>query len=236
MTVADLTTDSIIQKHVEGLTFVDIGGLWGTNNERVTTALAAGASAATMMDYQLPGSEWWQKFHARAAELGFEGKYQSITANLDDLDITLKHGTFDFVHCSGIIYHTPSPFHTLMRLRAITNKYLILGSMTVPEHVVTPSGEIDMSDGAAYFIPSLSGRKKDIFRMHFAALGVDVHNIVSKEVHPWMFGAGDVNYGPWWWLWSPETLARMAEAAGFRRIAVYEAWPHRAHGIFLKVA
>jgi hypothetical protein len=229
----NVTTNSLIESTVEGLTFVDIGGLWGTVNERVTIALAAGASKATMMDYQVPESDWWIKFHQRAAEMGFKGKYTSISANLDDADLVERYGAFDFVHCSGIIYHAPSPFHTLMRLRALTKKYLILGSMTVPDRIYGTIGQIDMTDGAAYFVPALSGKKLEIFREHFLRLGVDVHNIVSEERHPWMF-AGEPNYAPWWWLWSPETLAAMAEAAGFKLLKIYESWESRAHGIFLR--
>ena len=234
--MAVITTNDLIAEHVKGLSFVDIGGLWGTNNERVTVALTHQAKSATMMDIVPMGHELWRKFDQRAKEAGFAGQYKSISANLDDPDLTRNHGTFDFVHCSGIIYHAPSPFHTLMSLRALTRKYLVLGSMTVPEKISTASGQIDMSDGAAYFIPALSRDKLAIFKEHFDALDVKVHNINTAETHKWLASPGMPNYGPWWWLWTPDTLARMAETAGFKLIGIFPGWKDRAHGIFLEAA
>jgi hypothetical protein len=231
-----LTTNILIAEHVKGLSFVDVGGLWGTQNERVTVALSHQAASATMMDIVPMGHDLWQKFDERAKDAGFEGRYKSISANLDDPNLTRDHGAFDFVHCSGIIYHAPSPFHTLMSLRALTRKYLVLGSMTVPATITTAAGTVDMSDGAAYFLPALSGNKLAVFKEHFDSLGVKVHNINTAETHQWLAGPGIPNYGPWWWFWTPETLARMAVAAGFKLIAIFPGWKDRAHGIFLEAA
>ena len=222
-------TDTIIQEHVRGLSFVDVGGLWGSLNERVTVALEAGCTEATMLDYQLPDSPWWASFHERAAQRGWGGRYASVTANLDDPELVQKVGSFDFVHCNGIIYHAPSPFHTLMRLRALTRRFLLLGSMTVPEMVVAPSGSIDMGDGAAYFIPALRDRNLQVFREYFSSLDVGVHNVVGPERHPWLFELGEPNYAPWWWFWTASTLSRMAEAAGFKLLRIDEAWASRSH-------
>lgn len=227
-------TNSIIQEHVRGLSFVDVGGLWGSLNERVTVALEAGCSEATMLDYQMPDSHWWASFHERANQCGWAGRYASVTANLDDPDLLEKVGCFDFVHCNGIIYHAPSPFHTLMQLRTLTRRFLLLGSMTVPETVVGSSGSIDMSDGAAYFIPALRDRNLQIFREHFTSLDVSVHCVVSEEHHPWLFRLGEPNYAPWWWFWTAHTLSRMAEAAGFRLLRIEEAWPLRSHVMLLE--
>ncbi len=228
------TTNDIIAEHVTGLSFVDIGGLWGTLNERVTVALNAGCASATMLDYQQTDSPWWAKFHERASSLGMAGRYASVSANLDDPQLAVEHGSFDFVHCNGIIYHAPSPFHTLMQLRSLTKRYLLLGSMTVPTTVQGESGTIDMSDGAAYFIPALTGKKLQIFKEHFTAMGVSVHNVVTPERDPWLFGLGEPNYAPWWWFWTADTLARMAEAAGFRLKRLETAWESRSHVMLLE--
>jgi hypothetical protein len=230
-----MNVNDVIKERVAGLSFVDIGGLWGTKNERVTVALAAGARSATMVDYQSQDSEDWRKFHERAEELGFAGQYKSVTANLDDPELSEKIGKLEFVHCSGIIYHAPSPFHTLLNLRAVCQKYLILGSMTVPPYIRNSSGEIDMTDGAAYFIPALEGRKFEIFRSHFLDLGVDVHKITMEYNHPWV-SHGEPDYAPWWWLWAPETLAKMGERAGFKMLHILEAWKDRSHDIVFEVA
>lgn len=231
----DDPTNEIIAENVAGLTFVDVGGLWGTVNERVTVALKAGCASATMLDHQPPASIWWAKFHERASSLGMAGRYVAATADLDDPQLVAKHGSFDFVNCSGIIYHAPSPFHTLMQLRTLTKRYLLLGSMTVPATVRGASGTIDMSDGAAYFVPALTGTKLQIFKEHFSALGVSVHNVVSQEREPWLLRLGEPNYAPWWWFWSADSLALMAEAAGFRLKRLETAWEGRSHVMLLEV-
>jgi hypothetical protein len=231
-----LNADIIIGAAVKGMSFVDIGGLWGTRNEKVTVALESGAKSATMMDIMPLDDEHWGFFHERATERGFKDRYSSISCNLDSQSLLDKQVNFDFVHCSGIIYHSPDPLRTLMQLRAITNRYLILGSMTVPEKISNAFGEINMEDGEIYFIPGLHGKNLNIFREHFSNLGVNVHNINSQEKYPWLINLGQPNYAPWWWLWTAQNLARMAETVGFRTIAIYEAWPNRAHGIFLEPA
>lgn len=228
--------DEIIHELAHRKSFIDIGGLWGTVREKVTVALDAGAYNAVMMDIQPNGNELWQAFHARAEEKGHKDKYSYLSSNLDydDNRRPPNFGPFDVVHCSGIIYHAPNPLHMLMRLRAVTKEYLLLGSMTVAETIDTPAGTLDMTGGASYFIPSLNGKHHDIFKAYFENLNLEVHNISSKETYPWMEGPNNPNYGPWWWIWTPDTLARMAEVVGFEKVKIIEAWPGRSHYILLK--
>jgi hypothetical protein len=226
--------NGLIEDRVKGKTFADVGGLWGTKNERISTAVKAGATSATMIDAMPEDSDWWTLFHKRMDSFGLTGTYDSMRGNLDDTSLPERSGVFDFVHCSGIIYHVPSPFHTLVRLRSLTREFLLLGSMTVPERIETDLGEIDMRDGNSYFIPALRGEKKRIFKSHFDATGVTVHNINSEEHHPWNFGVGLPNYGPWWWLWTAETLALIAETAGFKLLHTMETWPGKAHILLLE--
>lgn len=231
----DYPEDEVIHELVFAKTFIDVGGLWNTIREKVTVALDAKARMAVMMDIQPKDNEWWVKFHNRAAEKGYEGRYLSISGNLDDENsLPLGFGPFDVVHCSGIIYHAPNPFHMLMRLRALTTEYLLLGSMTVPEIIDTPVGTIDMTGGAAYCIPALNGKHLEIFKAYFETLDLDVHNISPKLTEAWMEAPNRPNYGPWWWLWTPDTIARMAETVGFERVKIFDAWQGRSHYILLK--
>lgn len=64
-------------------TFAEVGGLWGTVNETVSTALQFGAREATMIDIQPLGNHTWTRFHERCAELGVSG-YHSVVGGLDN--------------------------------------------------------------------------------------------------------------------------------------------------------
>ena len=54
-----------IEKLVKDKTFVDVGGVWNTTNEKVTEASLAGASEVTMIDAMKDKSHWWDKFDKR---------------------------------------------------------------------------------------------------------------------------------------------------------------------------
>ncbi|WP_029352597.1 hypothetical protein [Bosea sp. 117] len=220
----------LIRAHVPGLSFVDIGGLWGTVNEKVTVAMDAGASAATMADILPFSHELWGRFDARAAELGFSG-YGRRNVNLDSPDVHERLGTFDVVHCSGIIYHAPSPVHTLDRLASVTRRYLLLGSMVVPERVENEVGAIDFSGGQTLFIPAVNERKRAIMSEHFRLSGIEIMHFNRAESEPFRVD-GKANYGPWWWLYAPSTMIGMLEASNFRVLDHSPEWGGRSHYFF----
>lgn len=220
-----------IEQHVEGRSFVDVGGLWGTVNEKVSVATKAGARSVTLIDITAQGDKLWSDAREHCAAMGVSG-YREVTGNLDDPGLPGRVGTFEFVHCSGILYHCPNPVWTLMRLHALTEKYLLLGSMTVPQKVVGKSGELSLDKGLCLYLPGISGREKEIVADHFAERSVKVHNIAPDLQCPW-WADGQPDYGPWWWLWTPETLAAMIGAANFRVLDVVTAWePDLAHAVF----
>lgn len=112
----------------------------------------------------------------RCASLGVVG-YREVTGNLDDPELPTKTGRFDLVHCSGIIYHCPNPVETMGRLYALTNKYLLLGSMTVPPTISTSAGDLTLEPGCCLLLPSLKGKTKAIVGEYFHSRNVRVHNI-----------------------------------------------------------
>lgn len=225
--------DRIIGQHVAGLSFADVGGLWGTNNERVTVALAAGAGRAAMIDLMAEGSPWWAKFDARAQERGFSDYARFPGANIDDPALPQRVGTFDFVNCAGILYHVPNPLLTITQLRQLTNRYLVLASMVVPETIDTEVGSMEFSDGRCIYIPAITGETKRIVAAHFARLGLHLMHISPDHPHPVPFSTGGkMNYGPWWWLYSPSTLLSMVETAGFRIIEWEWTLPEKAAAVF----
>ncbi|WP_131819000.1 methyltransferase domain-containing protein [Rhizobium sp. LCM 4573] len=225
-----LFQNRMISNHVRDLTFVDVGGLWGTNNEKVTLALQSGAKTATMADMQEMDNEWWQAFRRRAAQLNVSG-YAEKLVNLDDPRVHEKLGTFDFVHCSGIVYHVPSPFYTIQRLASLTKRYLLLGSMVVPEVIVTESGELRFDGGQMIYIPAIGDRERTIVAEHFNGVSLSVAHInLASNEH--FSRNGEINYGPWWWLYSSKTMKRMLEDIGFKVIEHAPAWEGRSHYFF----
>jgi hypothetical protein len=219
--------DRKIADIVAGRSFVDIGGLWGTENERVTVAHAAGAKSVAMVDIQHEGTEWWKAFKDRCVARGVNN-CTNIVANLDSLDFASKVPATEIVHCSGIIYHTPTPIWTIAKLRDVTVDTLLLCSMTVPEVIKTEVGTLDMAGGMVIFVPALEGQKREIVRAYFERMSIKVHNINSFESYAWRNGE-EYNYEPWWWLWTPTTLVRMVETAGFRVRETFDGWQGYSH-------
>jgi len=218
--------DEIITSHVKNASFADIGGLWGLVNEKITVAVKAGCRAATMIDLAPPDHPLWNEFDQRAKAAGVT-QYRKFHGNLDDPTLAERVGRFDFVYCSGIIYHAPNPLSTLARLHALTHRRLLLVSMTVPPQIRTELGEISFAGGRTIFLPAADGTAKRILAQHFGALGISLAGI-SDDQHPWTSLSA---YGPWWWLWTEDTLAAMVRAAGFRVTEITETWKGRAHGV-----
>jgi hypothetical protein len=62
-----------VAESVQGKSFAEVGGLWGTVNERVTVAARAGAAETAMIDVIPPEDELWTLFRERAATFGVTG-------------------------------------------------------------------------------------------------------------------------------------------------------------------
>jgi hypothetical protein len=225
--MVDVWANQIITSHVRDSRFADVGGLWGLINEKITVAVKAGCRAATMIDFMPMKHQSWSEFDRHAKSLGV-AEYRKFLGNIDDPNLPDKVGTFDFVHCSGVIYHVPNPLHTLSRLYALTERFLFLGSMTVPTHVHTSAGEISFAGGRTVFLPAVDTPTKEILAEHFRALGIKLTGITDDQ-YPW---TSLLAYGPWWWLWTEETLAVMARSSGFRILEIRETWRGRAHAVF----
>src|SRR5262245_5921114 len=130
--------ESWVGEAVPGKTFAEVGGLWGTVNEQVTTAALAGASSTAMIDIAPAAGpdDLWQRFRERAAQMGVSGT-DLFNGSIDDPATIERVGSFDVVCCNGVLYHCPSPLRTLLHLRAITRGTLILGTVTIPDTIET---------------------------------------------------------------------------------------------------
>src|SRR5262249_50045957 len=129
----------------KGAPFANVGGLWGLVNEKITVAVEAGCGSATMIDITPINHQFWRDFERRALSVGVT-EYRKIQGNFDDPALPNRAGTFDFVYCSGVIYHVPNP-HTLARLHALTRQGSLLDSMTVLQPIHTEAVEMSFAGG-----------------------------------------------------------------------------------------
>jgi hypothetical protein len=218
--------DEVISSHVKGSTFADVGGLWGLVNEKITVAVKAGCRSATMIDITPIGHPFWTDFDQYALSAGVT-EYKKLQGNVDDPALPNRAGTFDFVYCSGVIYHVPNPIYTLVRLHELTDQFLLLGSMTVPPRIDTEAGEMSFAGGRTVFLPAADAPTKKILAGHFRALGINLAGVTDDQ-YLWTSPSA---YGPWWWLWTEDTLSVMLHAVGFRVVEARETWKGRAHRI-----
>jgi hypothetical protein len=225
--------DSLIRDHVPGLTFVDVGALWLTRNEKVSVATLAGAKSASIIDATPAGHSAWDLCRQHCRALGVAG-YAEYSHDLNDPLIDQTIGTFDFVYCSGVIYHMPSIFFTLQRLFSLSRRYLLLVSMVVPEKIENEFGSLDLAGGGMLFVPGLNESTRNILRAHFASVGLEIMHITPTgfPAEPFMWRPGRPSYSPWWWLFPPQTLCSLVETVGFKIIARYATWGGRSATLF----
>jgi len=188
-----------IRENVPGLSFADVGGLWGTVGEKVTTAYQAKSRAVTMIDAMPPGSEWWEKLLVHAERKGVPRSAIGMrVADLEKSDFPQLAGKHDFVNCAGVLYHAPNPLNVLRNLCQITDRFLIVATQIVPKRIANASGVIVIPDGQALFIPSLSPQQKAVLKQFYDDIGFKVMH-VNRDGPPY-FKSDRFNYGPWYWL------------------------------------
>ena len=226
--------DAWIRQYVPGLTFADIGGLWGTVNEKVTVAMRAGASGATMIDFQPPGSKWWRLFDEHCASMQLTG-YRSMRGDICMPYAVKRMGQFDFVHCSGILYHAPDVFTFLRNLYEMSRRYLVLTSIVVPDLVWNRRGMVRIPPGTLLSVPALPERDKAVIGRYFDKLGTVPIRGINAEAEPaWMTPGGRFRTGPWWWLFSPTTMRRMVQVLPFDVLADGYSWGKRSYSLLLR--
>ncbi|HKS90091.1 MAG TPA: DUF1698 domain-containing protein, partial [Stellaceae bacterium] len=221
---------AVIRELVRDRSFADVGGLWGVQNEMVSVALKADASAATMIDITPLANPLWQQLRERV--LGETLRpFKAVQADACAVDFVERVGAFDVVHSAGVIYHLHSPIDYLINLRKITREYLIVTSMTVPDKLSHEDREIDLSGGRFLSTYGLDGPQAAIVEEHFAALGIK--NALLRDDNS-LLPNGMFNVGPWWWLFTAESLRRLLSLAGLEMLAVGESWPGRAHSFLCR--
>jgi hypothetical protein len=219
--------DEFISRVVRGRSFVDVGGLWGTVNERVSIAHQHGANSLAMIDVSPSDGELWSLFEERRRALKLPD-VQCVSGDVLTLDKTMPGLRFDVVHCSGVLYHMPDPVLFLAALHRLTTRHLILTSSVTATTIRNKKGVLEMPGGAVLFIPGLQTRERSILKSHWEKITTAVGLTTDSEWNP-------ADFGPWWWLPTVESLKAMCMSAGFRCIDGAYCWNNNAYTLLLSV-
>lgn len=211
----------------ESTRFVDVGALWGTENETVSKAKMLGAESVSIIDIQIPGHELWLKMQNRLSQL--EVSCNFISGDIRDIFKDYQQ-SFDVVFCSGIIYHDPSPIEFLQKLTSMSSNFLILGSMVVPEKIKNRKGSLDLTNVGAAFIPFMSNKSKEAVMAQYASQGVPEISSLNQDFK--FSGIDDTT--PWYWLMTRRYLDLIMTMCNFQIIDTGSDWGENDHFILAK--
>ena len=221
--------DKFISQTVSGKTFADVGGLWGTVNEKVSVAYKSNATSIAMIDVSPEGGDLWEKFHQHMrTNLGIND-YQSISQDICNFNSESNIDPFDVVHCSGVLYHHPNPMLILASLRKITKHRLILTSAITQEVVENEHGRYQIPSSSVLFVPSISEKERAILKTYWQDVGATVYGITEKVAY------NLEDFGPWWWLPTQSSMKSMCEAVGFKVLESGLTWNNNAQTLLLSV-
>lgn len=217
--------DAFLTEVVRGRSFAEVGGLWGTVNEKISVAHRAGAKTLTMIDVMPEGDEWWRRFEARMAELGIDG-VECISGDAT----TAAVGPFDVVHCSGVLYHLPCPITFLAKLRERLREHLVLTSAVLPLRIENPYGVLTVPEGGALFVPAMSAADKAIYTHYWQGTSDAAMWGINRDFPHFTLD----NYVPWWWLLTVGAIREMARVVGFEPVKDAPLWTGTAHTFLLR--
>ena len=185
----------LVRSLAPGSTFIDVGGMWNSHGEIAFLAEESGAERVVLFDAMEPTEEFSRELERRDSSVQF------VSGDLHDQAALTELGSFDVVWCTGVIYHSPSPFEQLENLRRICRRDLLLGSHVIPE--------VPGIEGACIWYPGMSAAGRRAFRQAHGGNRAPVCLGVTEEFDP---SAGYSNY---WWGISRSALRGMVRAAGF---------------------
>ena len=189
-----------------GVSFVDVGGMWGINGEIAIRAAELGASPVSLVDFYAT-TEFDEKCRLRAPSVHF------VQGLIEDAATVASVGAVDLVWCWGVLYHHPHPGAILAALRMICRDRLLLESRTIPEVPGVPQ--------AAVFWPYLPPHEASRWTQRKFAkvnqMGIDT---------PFEPGAGGGNN---YWGMSRSAIIALALTYGFECVKVLRS-PKRPQG------
>ena len=196
--------DKMIASVVKGRSFVDVGALWGTRNEKLSVAHRYGASSLAVLDQFPKNSVWWRRLRKR---LNFP--YQKISSSL----LGYSGMSFDVVYCSGVIYHSPSPLEALQKLYSMTNETMILTTIYADEVMECPWGQIEIPSSGMLFIPALTLLEFSVVQYVVGQNNPSRIWGITEHVPPERW---EHNTWHWWWLFTAHTVESMLKVVNFK--------------------
>ena len=179
-----------------GSSFLDLGGMWGVDGEIAFRAEQAGATRVVLFDGMDPTPEFEEKHRRSGSEVTY------VQGDLHDPEDVRRLGSFDVVWCAGVVYHSPNPYLQINHLRALTERWLLLGSEVIPE--------VPGIENACVFYPGRSGQSERAFAQAYGD---------RAPTYPGMTHPFDetplMGYANMWWGLSPSALTSMLENTGF---------------------
>ncbi|MDD2677406.1 MAG: class I SAM-dependent methyltransferase [Methylacidiphilaceae bacterium] len=220
--------DRFLAAVVSGRSFAEVGGLWGTVNEKVSVAHRLGARSLTMIDAAPATDLGWAAFEQRRRELGV-GAVTCVSSDVVRLVEAPDPPLFDVVHCSGVLYHVPEPMRLLLALKRIARHHLVLTSLVARSEYPHKGGTLRVPDAASLFIPALEGPEREAVAGYWKNLVGDGAVGLTRENPTWQLE----DFGPWWWLPRPRALRALSRSAGFYLIEEREFWEGNACTLLL---
>ncbi|MGD9897380.1 MAG: methyltransferase domain-containing protein [Candidatus Methylacidiphilaceae bacterium] len=220
--------DRFLAAVVSGRTFADVGGLWGTVNEKVSVAHRLGARSLAMIDVAPANDPLWSAFEERMRKLGVP-EATCLNSDVVQLAQTPSPPLFDVVHCSGVLYHMPEPLRLLLALKQITREHLVLTSVVARSEYPHSTGSFHVPEAACLFIPALERSEKEAVAEYWKGFVGDTAVGLTRENSFWRVE----DFGPWWWLPRPEAVRALCQAAGFTVLEQVGFWDGNATTLLL---
>lgn len=208
--------DRFIKYIVKDNSFVDIGGLFGTINEKVSVAHQYGASSLSIIDSMPINDPLWVSFFERTKNLA--KPIYCMPQNY--MEVNLQ---FDVVHCSGVIYHQPDFYGSIEKLHKMSNKFVIVSSVVIPEHIVTKSGSLTINE--FLYVPDLSVNDLNILSEYWIK-NTGANNAIGINT-PSNFTPN--NLAAFWWMPTISYFKKTVEQIGLHVLDEDYFWEKNAY-------
>jgi len=232
--------DHWLARIAPGQSVVDIGGIGEfSTNERCSWAQRHGASRVAMADLEPFDHHLWGHWRAETSRLGVTGIEEFQRVNLDDADLPRILGQWDVVHSTGILYHVPNPVHSLLNLRRLVKRWLIVNTVVLPQVIENAAGTLRLPDCAAGLFAALRGQERAVIGEHYRTrFGMDIDALapVRQEgaVMPYMRD-GAPSYYPYWWIFTVPAFEALLEMLEMK-VRERWTWEEHAHFVLLEKA
>jgi hypothetical protein len=215
--------DIFIERVARGKSFVDIGGLWGIQSEKLSLAQRSGATRLAMVDITPRQDGTWAKLREHLKTKGVE-KYEEYSTDVHHW-VTKP---FDVVHSAGVLYHLPSPMAYLAKLRTLAAEFAIITSAVTQEVITNEAGEYRVPSSGVIFVPALTEEQRLVLAAYWGRFGS-----MLGITDPFPYDLEDYA-PPWWWLPTVSALRCMCQLSRFEIVDEGYYWHNNAYTLLLR--